>query len=96
MLALEKVLTSIKENELLEVGKAICQIPVDFNAHKKIKKIYADRLTSVEEGKNIDWATAENLAFATLLKEGYGVRLSGQDTGRGTFSQRHAVFIRSN
>ena len=69
----------------------LCQIPADFNAHKKIRKIYEERLTSVEEGKNIDWATAETLAFATLLKEGYGVRLSGQDTGRGTFSQRHAV-----
>ncbi len=43
------------------------------------------------EGKNIDWSTAESLAFATLLNEGYGVRLSGQDTGRGTFSQRHSV-----
>jgi 2-oxoglutarate dehydrogenase E1 component len=86
-----KGITSVKENELLEVGRAICQIPEDFNAHKKIKKIYEDRLTFIEEGKNIDWATAEALAFATLLKEGYGVRLSGQDTGRGTFSQRHAV-----
>ena len=86
-----KGITSVKENELLEVAKAIYQIPADFNAHKKIEKIYKDRLTSIQEGKNIDWATAENLAFATLLKEGYGVRLSGQDTGRGTFSQRHAV-----
>ena len=86
-----KGITSIKESELLEIGRAIHQIPADFNSHKKIKKLYEDRLISIEEGKNIDWATAEALAFATLLKEGYGVRLSGQDTGRGTFSQRHAV-----
>ena len=86
-----KGITSIKESELLEIGRAIHQIPADFNSHKKIKKLYEDRLTSIEEGKNIDWATAEALAFATLLKEGYGVRLSGQDTGRGTFSQRQAV-----
>ena len=86
-----KGITSIKESELLEIGRAIHQIPADFNSHKKIKKLYEDRLTSIEEGKNIDWATAEALAFATLLKEGYGVRLSGQDTGRGTFSQRHDV-----
>ena len=86
-----KGLTSVKENDLLKIGKAIHQIPIDFNAHKKIKKIYEDRLTSIHEGKNIDWSTAESLAFATLLNEGYGVRLSGQDTGRGTFSQRHAV-----
>jgi len=84
-------LTSIKENDLLTIGKAIHKIPKDFNAHKKIIKIYEDRLISIQEGKNIDWATAESLAFATLLNEGYGIRLSGQDTGRGTFSQRHSV-----
>ena len=61
-------MTSVKESELLEVGRAICQIPADFNAHKKIKKIYEDRITSIEEGKNIDWATAETLAFATVIK----------------------------
>jgi 2-oxoglutarate dehydrogenase E1 component len=83
--------TSVKENDLLKIGKAIHEIPKDFNAHKKIKKIYEDRLTSILKGRNMDWATSEALAFATLLKEGYGVRLSGQDTGRGTFSQRHAV-----
>jgi len=86
-----KGLTSVKKNDLLKIGKAIHQIPIDFNAHKKIKKIYEDRLTSIHKGKNIDWSTAESLAFATLLNEGYGVRLSGQDTGRGTFSQRHSV-----
>ena len=86
-----KGLTSVKENDLLKIGKAIHQIPINFNAHKKIKKIYKDRLTSIHEGKNIDWSTAESLAFATLLNDGYGVRLSGQDTGRGTFSQRHSV-----
>ena len=84
-------LTSIKENDLLKIGKVIHQIPKDFNAHKRIIKIYEDRLTSIQEGKNIDWATAEALAFATLLNDGYGIRLSGQDTGRGTFSQRHSV-----
>ena len=86
-----KGVTSVKKNEFLEIGKAIHQMPKDFNAHKKIKKIYEDRSNSIQEGKNIDWATAETLALATLLKEGFGVRLSGQDTGRGTFSQRHAV-----
>ncbi len=83
--------TSIQENDFLKIGKAIHQMPKDFNAHKRIIKIYGERLTTIHEGRNIDWATAEALAFATLLNEGYGVRLSGQDTGRGTFSQRHAV-----
>ena len=83
--------TAVKENELQEIAKAIHLIPTDFNIHKKIKKVYEERQSSIHEGKAIDWSTAEALAFATLLKEGYGVRLSGQDTGRGTFSQRHAV-----
>ena len=86
-----KGITSVKENELQEIAKAIHQVPMDFNIHKKIKKVYEERQSSIHEGKAIDWSTAEALAFATLLKEGYGVRLSGQDTGRGTFSQRHAV-----
>ena len=71
--------------------KKINKIPLDFNVHRRVKKIYDDRLHTVIDKKNIDWATAEALAFATLLNEGYGVRISGQDTGRGTFSQRHGV-----
>ena len=83
--------TSVKEKTLINVAKKIHEIPVDFNAHRRIKKIYGDRLTSVINGKGIDWATSESLALATLLDEGYGVRISGQDVGRGTFSHRHGV-----
>ena len=83
--------TSVKENDLLNIGKQIHRLPANFIAHKRIIKIYNERNNSVIEGTNIDWATAESLAFATLLNDGYGVRLSGQDVGRGTFSQRHAV-----
>ena len=83
--------TSITEDEFKKIGKEIHQIPKDFSPHKRIKKIYDDRLNSINEGKGVDWSTAESLAFASLLAEGYGVRLSGQDSGRGTFSQRHAV-----
>ncbi len=83
--------TSFEKNKLLKIAELIHKIPEDFNAHKKVYKIYLARLKSIQEGKSIDWATAEMLAFATLLDEGYGVRLSGQDSGRGTFSQRHAV-----
>ena len=71
--------------------RQIHTIPENFNPHRRIKKIYDDRLSSIQTGNGIDWATAESLAFASLLSEGYGVRLSGQDSGRGTFSQRHAV-----
>ena len=83
--------TSVKESDFLSIGERIHNIPKEFNAHKRIKKIYNDRQLSIKEGKNIDWATAESLAFATLLNDDYGVRLSGQDVGRGTFSHRHAV-----
>ena len=83
--------TSVKKEKLVDIAKKIHQIPNDFSAHKRIQKIYGERLDTVIKGKNIDWATAESLAFATLLNEGYGVRISGQDVGRGTFSHRHAV-----
>jgi len=83
--------TSSSEDELKIIAKEIHSIPENFKTHKRIQKIYNDRYQSIIEGKNIDWATAESLAFATLLKDGYGVRLSGQDVGRGTFSHRHAV-----
>ena len=83
--------TSVKEKTLINVAKKIHEIPADFNAHRRIKKIYGDRLASVINGKGIDWATSESLALATLLDEGYGVRISGQDVGRGTFSHRHGV-----
>ncbi len=83
--------TSSNEEDLKKIAKEIHTIPEEFNIHKRIKKIYNDRYQSIVESNNIDWATAEALAFATLLKDGYGVRLSGQDVGRGTFSHRHAV-----
>ncbi len=83
--------TSSTEEDIKLLSKEIHTIPNDFTPHKRIQKIYNDRLESINSGKNIDWATAEALAFATLLKDGYGVRLSGQDVGRGTFSHRHAV-----
>jgi 2-oxoglutarate dehydrogenase E1 component len=59
--------------------------------HPQLQKIYQARITSIEDGKGIDYSTAEQLAFGTLVQEGYGIRLSGQDVERGTFSQRHAV-----
>ena len=83
--------TSVTIENLNSIAREIHKIPEDFNMHKRIKKIYEERLNSVLNNTGIDWATAESLAFATLLNEGFGVRLSGQDSGRGTFSQRHAV-----
>ena len=76
---------------LKAVGKKISTIPTGFSVHKTLKKIFDLRNQSIEKESGIDWATAESLAFGTLLAEGFSVRLSGQDSGRGTFSQRHAV-----
>ena len=83
--------SGVDRKKLVEIGKKISSVPSNFNVHKTLKKIFDLRLKSIEEGKSIDWSTAESLAFGTLLTEGFSVRLSGQDSGRGTFSQRHAV-----
>ncbi len=83
--------SGVEKNKLIEIGTKISSLPRDFNTHKTLKKIFDLRMSAIKSGKAIDWSTAENLAFGTLLTEGFSVRLSGQDSGRGTFSQRHAV-----
>ena len=77
--------------KLKEISNKINTIPIELNIHKTISKILNNRKSSVLNEKNIDWSTAESLAFGSLLEEGYPVRLVGQDSGRGTFSQRHSV-----
>jgi 2-oxoglutarate dehydrogenase E1 component len=76
-----------------EIGLATTRVPAGFNVHPKLVRILEERAKSIESGKEIDWATAEAIAFGTLLTEGHMVRLSGQDSARGTFSQRHAALI---
>ena len=66
-------------------------MPPEINLHKTIKKIFDFRYQAIKQKKNIDWSAAEALAFGSLLEEGFPVRLVGQDSGRGTFSQRHSV-----
>lgn len=83
--------TGVKEDVLKHVGKVVSNTPEGFVPHRNLARILNTRGKSVEEGKNIDWATAESLAFGSLLLEGTHVRVSGQDVERGTFSQRHAV-----
>jgi len=78
-------------NKLIEISEKINNVPPEINLHKTIVKILDSRRQSVLEKKGIDWGTAEALAFGSLLEEGYPVRLVGQDSGRGTFSQRHSV-----
>jgi len=76
---------------LKRIGKAISTYPSGFNAHRNLARILATRGKTVEEGTNIDWSTAEALAFGSLALERIHIRVSGQDVERGTFSQRHAV-----
>ncbi len=83
--------SGVNKDELITIGKKISTIPDDLIVHKTLKKIFTLRYQMFENHKPVDWSTAENLAFGTLLTEGFSVRLSGQDSGRGTFSQRHAV-----
>src|SRR6056300_331405 len=79
------------QQKLLEISEKINATPEKLKLHKTIVKILDARKASVSNGKGIDWSTAEALAFGSLLEEGYPVRLVGQDSGRGTFSQRHSV-----
>ena len=83
--------TGVDKKELISIGKKITEIPKNFNIHKTLLKIFENKRKMFTENLPIDWSTAESLAFATLLNEGFSVRLSGQDSGRGTFSQRHSV-----
>jgi 2-oxoglutarate dehydrogenase E1 component len=78
---------------LRKIGQEITAVPQGFHAHRTIQRFLENRRKSIETGEGIDWATGEALAFCSLLLEGHPVRLSGQDTERGTFSQRHSVLI---
>lgn len=83
--------TGVDKETLTKIGKVITSLPANFQAHKSIKKIYEERHKSIIEGTNIDWATAESLAYASLMNEGHSIRMTGEDVERGTFSHRHAV-----
>ncbi len=82
--------SGVDKQKLINVGKKIFTIPTKFNAHKTLKRVFDLRNQMLSNGK-LDWSSAESLAVGTLLTEGFSVRLSGQDSGRGTFSQRHAI-----
>ncbi len=83
--------TGVSLEKIRKIGDKLTLIPEGFNSHLTINKIFEKKKQMFKTGKGFDWSTAEQLAFATLLEEGYPVRLSGQDSGRGTFSQRHSV-----
>ena len=89
-------ITGVTIDKIKKIGEILTSVPRDFEIHKKLQRVLDNRKKALKDGTNIDWSTAEQLAFGTLLLEGNPVRLSGQDCGRGTFSQRHAVFIDQN
>jgi 2-oxoglutarate dehydrogenase E1 component len=90
------VATGCPEETILEIGAILTDIPADVAVHKTLVRIIDAKREMFESKQGIDWATAEALAFGTLLRGGHPVRLSGQDSGRGTFSQRHSVWVDQN
>ena len=83
--------TSVKKDKLIEISESINILPAELAIFDKSRRLLQTRHDLIKEGKNLDWATCEHLAFASLLEEGTPIRFTGQDTGRGTFSQRHAI-----
>ena len=84
-------ITGVPMKTLKEMGAKLSAVPEGFNVHRTVKRFLDNRASIIDSGEGIDWATAEALAFGTLVTEGHPVRLSGQDVERGTFSQRHSV-----
>jgi 2-oxoglutarate dehydrogenase E1 component len=85
--------TGVAIETLRDIGEKLTAIPEGFHAHKTIQRFLDGRRKSIETGVGLDWSTGEALAFASLLLDGHPVRLSGQDSERGTFSQRHSVLV---
>ena len=83
--------TAVPVKTLKEIGKKLTEVPKDFEVHKTIGRFLEARRKMIDTGEGIDWATAEALAFGGILLDGNPIRLSGQDSERGTFSQRHSV-----
>jgi 2-oxoglutarate dehydrogenase E1 component len=93
--AFKDIDTAVDPDKLETVATALTRIPDGFNINPKIRRQLKTKLDNFRKDEGIDWAFAESLAWGTLMLEGYHVRLSGQDSVRGTFSQRHAVFFDS-
>ncbi len=87
----ERGSTACSLDRVQEIGLKMTDLPKELNVHPRLKRVIGQRRKAIESGEGIDWATAEHLAFGSLMLEGFPVRLSGQDVGRGTFSQRHAA-----
>ena len=88
--------TRVPMKTLRAMAQKLTEVPANFKVHPRVEKVIADRRAMGDGKLPLDWGMGETLAYATLLEQGYGVRLSGQDTGRGTFSHRHAVLHDQN
>ncbi len=91
--ARRSVATAITAKLLTSLGRTLTTVPDNLNIHKTLNRVIAAKREMFAGDAGFDWATAEALAFGSLIGEGFGVRLSGQDSGRGTFSQRHAIWV---
>ena len=89
----ERHATGVSRQKLTDLGRKMTALPENLSVHKTVERVIAGRREAIETGVGIDWATGESLAFATLLDQGYPVRLSGQDSVRGTFSHRHSGLV---
>jgi len=85
--------TGVSRQKLLDLGRKMTTIPEGISVHKNVERVIQNRRNAIEAGEGIDWATGEHLAFASLLDQGHPVRLSGQDSVRGTFTQRHSAIV---
>jgi 2-oxoglutarate dehydrogenase E1 component len=88
---LESVVTGVDSARLIALGARLVEVPAGFTLHPRVAKIYEERARMLAAEAPLDWGAAETLAYATLVDEGVGVRLTGQDSGRGTFFHRHVV-----
>jgi 2-oxoglutarate dehydrogenase E1 component len=93
VLGRRNIATAIGDDELRKLGDVLTRVPDGLTIHKTLQRIVDAKKAMFETGEGFDWATAEALAYGSLIAEGHSVRLSGQDSGRGTFSQRHAVWV---
>ncbi|WP_374527555.1 2-oxoglutarate dehydrogenase E1 component [Novosphingobium sp.] len=91
--ARRNVPTGIEQKLFDSLGRTLCTVPDTIQIHKTLARVLDAKREMFATGQGFDWATGEALAYGSLLSEGFNVRLSGQDSGRGTFSQRHAVWV---
>jgi 2-oxoglutarate dehydrogenase E1 component len=89
----ESGVTGVPLQKLRDLGRKFTTIPKRIKVHKTVERVIAGRRDAIEKGEGLDWGTGEHMAFATLLDQGYPVRLSGQDSVRGTFTQRHSGVV---